>query len=128
MFWKYAAHRHGCSSVNLLHIFRTSFSRNTSRWLLLIGALKFLQNSQNCARVSFLIKLYAEACNFIEKETLTQVFSSEFWENFKNTSERLLLSCVKNIKYISWKYSLLNISAFFRLGVCPRHRTYTERT
>ena len=27
---------HGCSPVNLLHIFRTPFSRNTSGWLLLI--------------------------------------------------------------------------------------------
>ena len=24
---------HGCSAVNLLHIFRTPFSRNTSEWL-----------------------------------------------------------------------------------------------
>ena len=24
------------------------------------------------------------ACNFIKKETPTQVFSSEFWEHFKN--------------------------------------------
>ena len=27
--------RHGCSPVNLLHIFRTAFPRNTSGWLLL---------------------------------------------------------------------------------------------
>ena len=27
--------RHGCSPVNLLHIFRTSFPSNTSGWLLL---------------------------------------------------------------------------------------------
>ena len=27
--------RHGCSQVNLLHIFRTPCPRNTSRWLLL---------------------------------------------------------------------------------------------
>ena len=27
--------RHGCSPVNLLHVFRTTFSRNTSGWLLL---------------------------------------------------------------------------------------------
>ena len=27
--------RHGCSPVNLLHIFRKPFSRNTSEWLLL---------------------------------------------------------------------------------------------
>ena len=40
--------------------------------------LKISQNSQQntCARVSFLIKL--RACNFIKKETLAQVFSSEF--------------------------------------------------
>ena len=57
--------------------------------------LKILQNSQEntCARVSFLIKLQA---NFIEKETLAQLFSCEFCEIFKktflkNTSERLLL-------------------------------------
>ena len=28
-------HRHECSPVNLLHIFRTPFPKNTSRWLLL---------------------------------------------------------------------------------------------
>ena len=27
--------RHGCSLVNLLHIFRTPFLKNTSEWLLL---------------------------------------------------------------------------------------------
>ena len=27
--------RHGCSPVNLLHVFRTLFTKNTSRWLLL---------------------------------------------------------------------------------------------
>ena len=45
--------------------------------------LKVLQNSQEktCARVSF----NTEACNFIKKETLVQVFSCEFCEIFKNT-------------------------------------------
>ena len=40
------------------------------------------QNSQEntCARVSFLIKLQAETCNFIKKEPLAQVFSCEFCE------------------------------------------------
>ena len=28
--------RHGCSPVNLLHIFRTPFTKNTSGWLLLL--------------------------------------------------------------------------------------------
>ena len=41
--------------------------------------LKILQNSQEntCARVSFLTKLQASACNFLKKETLPQVFT--FW-------------------------------------------------
>ena len=68
--------------------------------------LKILQNSQenNCARVSFLIKLQAEACNFSKKETLTQVFSCQFWEIFKKTffhrtppvaaSERKTIQCI----------------------------------
>ena len=39
--------------------------------------LEILQNSQEdtCTRVSFLINLQAPACNFINKETLAQVFS-----------------------------------------------------
>ena len=55
--------------------------------------LEILQNSleNTCVRVSILIKLQAQACNFIKKETLAQVFSCEFCENSKNTSERLLL-------------------------------------
>ena len=41
---------------------------------------KILKNSQKitCARVSFLIKLQAYACNFIKKGTLAQVFSVNF--------------------------------------------------
>ena len=60
--------------------------------------LEILQNSQEntYARVSFLIQLQAKACNFIKKETLTQVFSRESCDIFKNTflqttSGRLLL-------------------------------------
>ena len=44
--------------------------------------LDILQNSQknSCARVSFSIKLQAEACNFIKKETSPKVFSCEFYK------------------------------------------------
>ena len=52
--------------------------------------LEILQNSQEntSARVSFLIKLQAESCNFIKKETLVQVFSYEFYKKIvRNTRE-----------------------------------------
>ena len=50
----------------------------------------FLQISQNSQentrdRVSFLIKLQDEPCNFIKKEALAQLFSCEFCEISKNT-------------------------------------------
>ena len=44
--------RHGCSVVNLLHVFRTPFSKNTSGWLLLEllnETSKYLsKHSKNC--------------------------------------------------------------------------------
>ena len=48
--------------------------------------LKISQNPQESsgASASFLIKLQALACNFIEKETQEQMFSCEFCEIFKN--------------------------------------------
>ena len=48
--------------------------------------LKISQNSQEntCARVPLLIKK-PQACNFIETETVAQVFSCEFCKISKNT-------------------------------------------
>ena len=80
------------------------------------GVLKNFANFQEntCVRVSFLIKLQAEACNFIKNETLTQVFSCEFCKIFKNTffTEHLLTTafCKKLCKLLFFltKYSKLN--------------------
>ena len=49
--------------------------------------LEILQKSQEntYARVTFLIELQAEACNFIKEDTLAQVFSCEFCEIPQNT-------------------------------------------
>ena len=49
--------------------------------------VKISQNSQEdtCARVSFLIKSEASACNFVKNEAQAQVFFCKFYEIFKNT-------------------------------------------
>ena len=40
----------------------------------------------SCARVSFLLNLHAETCNFIfKKDMLEQMFPCVFWEISKNT-------------------------------------------
>ena len=45
--------------------------------------LEVLQNSQEktCGRISLLVNLKASACNFIKKETLSQVFPCEIFKN-----------------------------------------------
>ena len=49
--------------------------------------LEILQNLQKntYARVFFFTKKRSQACNFIRKETLAQVFSCEFYEISRNT-------------------------------------------
>ena len=70
----------------IILVFRNNFSKNFRSSHLEV-LLKISQNSQEntCARVSFLIKLQAEACNFIKNETLAQVFSCAFCVIFRNT-------------------------------------------
>ena len=62
--------------------------------------LEILQNLQEnfCARVSFLIKL--QACNFIKKEALAQVFSCEFCEISKNAflTKHFWNACISRYK------------------------------
>ena len=74
--------------------------------------LEILQNSQEntCARVSFLIKLQAPACNFIKKDTLAQAFSCEFCEISKSTffTEHIWTTASKKMTFrlwFSWRFS-----------------------
>ena len=65
---------------------------------------EFLETSKNSqkntyVRVSFLIKLQAEACNFIKRESLAQVFFSEFAKFLRTPPgdcfcSQLTLSCI----------------------------------
>ena len=74
--------RHGCSPVNLLHIFRTPFVKNTSRRLLLnVSDFNYFQNKTtvfplklliffqlNYLHVSYQNSLFAKSAKFIVKE------------------------------------------------------------
>ena len=75
--------------------------------------LEISQNSQEntYVRISFLIKLQAQVCNFIKKETPAKMFSYEFCGISKNTfftehlwttaSEVLLIICNNFVNSIS---------------------------
>ena len=46
--------RHGCSPVNMLHIFRTPFFKNTSGWLLLYLMGLVFQNSWHWIQITYI--------------------------------------------------------------------------
>ena len=67
-----------CSEYTFCSYFRIIPGSNQRRCSVKKGVLKnFLVLQQNTC---------VEACNFIKKETLTQMFSSELCESFRNTS------------------------------------------
>ena len=86
---------HFSHSINLKHIekFRAklfssqstigSIHRRSSVKKVLLKISQNLQKS-TCTRISFLVKLLAEACNFLKKKTLPQVISCELCEFFKS--------------------------------------------
>ena len=79
--------QHGCSPVNLLHVFKTPFLKCTS------GLLLLCVNNYNLP----------QACNFVKKQTLAGVF---LW-NLKNFKEHLLLKntsvgCLCRMSMIYW--------------------------
>ena len=69
--------RHGCSPVNLLHIFRTPFSKNTSGGLLLKDSYKD-KSQKNCLTCKKAIFFFVKACIryfciFLQKKELRKL-------------------------------------------------------
>ena len=53
-------HRHGCAPVNLLHIFRTPFLRNTNVGLRLSRITKLISINENLCYMIFTLKFTLE--------------------------------------------------------------------
>ena len=72
--------QHGCSHVNLLHIFRTPFPRNTSVWLLLQLVFCLFINSCSLHEGANLEKKYLldKRCSWIESIFLYKNISAIF--------------------------------------------------
>ena len=68
--------RHGCSPINLLHIFRTPFPRNTSRWLLLkVGV------TQKLIHIDSIPSGRSRISEVLWKKLLRK-YSKTFWKNW----------------------------------------------
>ena len=79
------------------------------------GVEKFTE--KHCTKVSFLIKLQAEACKLIKKEILAQVFPCEFCEIFKNTYFEEHLRTAASVCYVSRASPELDTSKVLKLVV-----------
>ena len=75
--------RHGFAAYHFEKFLRETILQYTSAWMLLYRR--------------------SGACNFIKKETLTDVFSCEFCENFTNTFFTEQLSATASIAYYDCK-------------------------
>ena len=92
----------------------TAVSEAVTRMCSVKDVLLKIWQKITCARVSC---AGPQACNFIKKLTLAQVFSFEFCDIFKNTLHyRLLISVLTPIEettfsYVTWilKYVLSNL-------------------
>ena len=96
----------------LFYVFCFHFLRihRTSHWRCFVKKmfLKIPQNSPEniCAKVSFLKSCRTQVCNFIKKETLTQMFSCEFCEISESTFFTIHLPATACITMTSSKEAL----------------------
>ena len=84
--------RHGCSPVNLLHIFRTPFPRNTSGWLLqdlLDTHLDFLDIDIPSKYFVCLQDVLKTASRYIFKTSLRHTFKTSSRQLFKTSSRHV---------------------------------------
>ena len=101
---------HGCSPVNLLHIFRTPFPTNTSWWLLLVNVThdffgeKFLNLSTTENRLKSFVKhfLWAILTSISRYEKLPQIL---FIKNY--TYYRVMVKQINSLVSIRQKIWLL---------------------
>ena len=98
--------------------------------------LEISHNSQEntCVRVSFLIKLQAEATNFIKNEALAQMFPCEFSKISKNTFfiEHLCILIVLSQMLQSWLgafscYLICSIIELFDYTIIKQRKRFLER-
>ena len=96
--------RHGCSPANLLHIFRTSFPRNTSGWLLLYvySMISTINKPTRATRETTTRIDHILTKTFLDKPLKSGIFKSDvsaFSSDFSN-SNRQHIKRRRNLVYI----------------------------
>ena len=80
------------------------------------GVFKHFTKFTECTRVSFSIKMHVSTRNFIKKQVLTHVFSSEFCKIFKNTLFTEHLRATASVEvHQTCKFFRINYRVVFRI-------------
>ena len=124
---------HGCSPVNLLHIFRTPFSKNTSRWLLLSLTTLMLNEIKKTIlsrRVTIVLSDLCHPLNLLESTNRLELQNTQNFEVFYcikwyklwniGTSEVvcwILLKRLRLVKLISLRSYIFSFSYLLIAGV-----------
>ena len=93
--------RHGCSPVNLLHIFRTAFTKNTSGWLLQCWVCKYGGWCQT--------ESPSKMCELNLNLVWTWIFDSSTWLKMTMDKNINLFTCFRS--NLSLKKQFLAMSA-----------------
>ena len=103
--------RHGCSPVNLLHIFRTPFTRNTSGWLLLelwknLKTL-FRDKTKTYSKVTLTLKnkiFMKGETHVVIKNAISDDFATDTFNKFSvNVVHNLKIPSGKKLKLMKMK-------------------------
>ena len=101
--------RHGCSLVNLLHIFRTPFPQNTSRRLLLqlIRRMHILTELQHIKQNT---KVFKKKVVIKEKMFLKLTFSKSYWKKDRSLATKSTKIDIIDIVQAICHYQLINLT------------------
>ena len=100
--------RHECFPVNLLHIFRTAFSKNTSGWLLLERV--HFDKSFFCRACEFSWTQQIHKNNYYKKYLKIKDFSLKKQNLESNFFHYLTTSCHQRLQQLIFKPSKVNLS------------------
>ena len=97
--------RHGCSPVNLLHIFRTSFTKNTYGWLLLNYTFSQL-------------RVFQKFLSYLARCLLVYSWIFQFYDLFQELDQPLPLRIIREGTLVRQQLIFLFEKSTVRIGNC----------
>ena len=115
--------RHGCYLVNLLHIFRTPFPKNTSGELLLYGQIHFSRKSYVFAHVFYLHQVQAFINSLLLTKNTKQIYNRGSFKSLLTCYVEFFREIVDTFLCCSLFLKKLTNSTMFSCEYCEIFKT-----